>query len=195
MNEVIVYPESPSVGMFSDCNNLTIARMYTDIISENMFYRCSNLSRIYRSDVIRQFGDYSLVGTTCLHNIRFGNDTNIGMSAFSESGIEYAHFGNNCTIGMAAFSGCKNIMKLNRFDTIASIGQYSFDQSNVNIYINPKTGKYGYYIVAAPRDSIMMYTDHLGSTAECDSRPTGKHFYLESTTDNMVVVYLNGIEK
>ena len=41
----------------------------------------------------------------------------------------------------------------------------------------------------------MMYTDHLGSTAECDSRLTGKHFYIESTTDNRVVVYLNGIEK
>ena len=40
-----------------------------------------------------------------------------------------------------------------------------------------------------------MYTDHLGSTAECDSRLTGKHFYIESTTDNSVVVYLNGIKK
>ena len=80
-------------------------------IGYKAFSNCSELTTASMTKV-ESIGDYSFEKTPGITELNLENTTEIGMSAFSESGVKSVNFPKVTSIGMNAFADCENLIEV-----------------------------------------------------------------------------------
>ena len=124
-----------SIGMLFR-NNMTLEKVVIpDSITSlpaNVFYSCINLKEVVLPDSLTAIPDGAFYGCRSLTTITLGEGiTEIGVKAFSVSGVEELRFGDGLkSIGYRAFDGCDDLIYIELGAGLESIGMEAFRSCN-----------------------------------------------------------------